>query len=192
MSPELKLASRPDESEGDFRARIQHAGREGRDEAVEALRKKYAPKLVALQEKIRRAQQATERESSQATQQGLQVAISLGATVLGALLGRKAVSATTLGRATTAARGAGRAMKEAQDVSRAKETVESLQQALADLETELKAETEAVAAKSDPGRAPLETLALKPTKQNITVRLVTAGLGAPRRDAQGALVPAWE
>ena len=192
LSPDLKLLSRPDESEGDFRARIQHAGREGRDEAVEALRKKYAPKLAGLQEKIRRAQQATERESSQATQQGLQVAISLGATVLGALLGRKAVSATTLGRATTAARGAGRAMKEAQDVSRARETVESLQQALADLEAELKAETEAVAAKTDPGRAPLETLALKPTKQNITVRLVALAWAPHRRDAQGALVPAWE
>jgi hypothetical protein len=192
LSPDLKLQSRPDESEGDFRARIQHAGREGRDEAVEALRKKYAPKLAVLQEKIRRAQQATERESSQATQQGLQVAISLGATVLGALLGRKAVSATTLGRATTAARGAGRAMKEAQDVSRARETVESLQQAFADLEAELKAETEAVAAKTDPGRAPLETLALKPTKQNITVRLVALAWAPHRRDAQGTLVPAWE
>ena len=133
-----------------------------------------------------------ERESGQATQQGLQVAISLGATVLGALLGRKAVSATTLGRATTAARGAGRTMKEAQDVSRARETVESLQQALTDLETELKAETGAVAAKSDPGQAPLETLALKPAKQNITVRLVTLAWAPHRRDSQGALVPAWE
>ena len=192
VSADLKLVSRPDESEGDFRVRIQHAGREGRDEALEALRKKYAPKVAVLQEKIRRAQQAVERESGQATQQGLQVAISLGATVLGALLGRKAVSATTLGRATTAARGAGRTMKEAQDVSRARETVESLQQALADLETELKAETEAVAAKSDPGQAPLETLALKPTKQNITVRLVTLAWAPHRRDSQGALVPAWE
>jgi hypothetical protein len=192
VSPELKLVSRPDESEGDFRARIQHAGREERDETVDALRKKYAPKVAVLQEKIRRAQQAVERESGQATQQGLQVAISLGATVLGALLGRKAVSATTLGRATTAARGAGRTMKEAQDVSRARETVESLQQALADLEAELKVETEAVAAKSDPGQAPLETLALKPAKQNITVRLVTLAWAPHRRDSQGALVPAWE
>jgi hypothetical protein len=192
VSPELELVSRPDESEGDFRARIQHAGREGRDEAVEALRKKYAPKQAALEEKFRRAQQAAERESGQATQQGLQVAISLGATVLGAFLGRKAVSATTLGRATTAARGAGRAMKEAQDVSRARETVESVQQARAELDAELKTEIEAVAAKSDPGRAPLETLALKPTKQNITVRLVALAWAPHRRDAQGALVPAWE
>jgi hypothetical protein len=192
VSPDLKLVSRPDESEAEFRARIQHAGREGRDEAVEALRKKYAPKVAVLQEKIRRAQQAVERESGQATQQGLQVAISLGATVLGALLGRKAVSATTLGRATTAARGAGRTMKEAQDVSRARETVQSLQQALADLEAELKTETEAVAAKTDPGRAPLETFALKPTKQNIAVRLVTLAWAPHRRESHGALVPAWE
>ena len=193
IRPELELTSRPDESEGDFRARIQHAGREKCDEAKEAFRKKYATKRAALEEKIRRARQATERESSQATQQGLQVAISLGATVLGALLGRKAVSATTLGRATTAARGAGRAMKEAQDVARAKETVESLEQALADLDAELTAELDIVTAKMEPGGgAPLETLALKPTKQNIAVRLVTLAWAPHRRDPQGALVPAWE
>ncbi len=58
---------------------------------------------------------------------GLQVAISIGATVIGAFLGRKAISATTLGRATTAARGAGRVLKERQDVGRAQETVEALQ-----------------------------------------------------------------
>ena len=111
----------------------------------------------------------------------------------GALLGRKAVSATTLGRATTAARGAGRAMKEAQDVTRAKETVESFEQALADLEAELTAELEAVTATTERGGgAPLETLALKPTKQNIAVRLVTLAWAPHRRDPQGALVPAWE
>jgi Sec-independent protein translocase protein TatA len=133
-----------------------------------------------------------ERESGQATQQGLQVAISLGATVLGAFLGRKAVSATTLGRATTAARGAGRAMKEAQDVSRAKEGVESLQQQLADLDAEFKRESDTVAAQMDPAQQPLEPLSLKPTKANIAVKVVTLAWAPQRRDAAGALVPAWE
>ena len=191
-SPALKQLSRPGESEGDFRARIQHAAREGRDAAVERLRQKYAPKLAALQERIRRAQQAVEREQGQATQHGLQVAISLGATVLGAFLGRKAVSATTLGRATTAARGAGRTMKEAQDVSRAKESAESLQEQLADMEAEFTRETEALAAKTDAGRETLETVSLKPTKSNVTVKLLALAWAPYRRDAHGASVPAWE
>jgi len=191
-SPALKQLSRPGESEGDFRARIQHAAREGRDAAVERLRQKYAPKLAALQERIRRAQQAVEREQGQATQHGLQVAISVGATLLGAFLGRKAVSATTLGRATTAARGAGRTMKEAQDVSRAKESVESLQQQLADLEAEFTRESDALAAKIDAGHETLETVSLKPTKSNVSVKLLALAWAPYRRDAQGASVPAWE
>ena len=79
-------------------------------------------KLATLDDKIRRAEQAVERESAQATQQKLQTAVSMGATVLGALFGRKAFSTSTLGRATTAARGMGRTMKESQDIGRARET----------------------------------------------------------------------
>ncbi len=86
---------------------------------MDALRQKYAARLAQLQNQLQRAQAARERESSQATAQKLQTAISFGATLLGAFMGRKAVSATTLGRATTAARGVGRTMKEAEDVKRA-------------------------------------------------------------------------
>ena len=51
VSPSTGECSNPDESERDFRTRVQHKGREVRDEAVEALRKKYAPKQAALQER---------------------------------------------------------------------------------------------------------------------------------------------
>ena len=91
------------------------------------MRQKYAAKIAALDEKLRRAQQAVDRESEQASAQKIQTAVSFGATVLGALLGRKAISATTLGRATTAARGVGRTMKESQDIARAKESVEAVE-----------------------------------------------------------------
>jgi hypothetical protein len=51
-------------------------------------------------------QEPQTRETGQAKQQYVQTAISVGATLLGALLGRKTVSTSALGRATTAARGA--------------------------------------------------------------------------------------
>ena len=186
-----KAYSKPGESERDFRARIDHGGREDRDAAVTKLREKYAPKLAALQERIRRAEAAVSRESEQVTQQGLQTAISIGATVLGAFLGRKAVSATTLGRATTAARGASKTAKEYQDVGRAKETVAALQGQLADLEAQFKAETDTLAAKIDPTAVPLETVTLRPTRSNVTVRLVALGWVPGWRDARGAITPAW-
>ncbi len=118
-APALKLLSEPGESERDFRIRTQQTTRELRDGAVETLRARFAPKVARLTEKRRKAQEVVEREQQQVGQQKLQTAVSLGATMLGALMGRRAVSLSTLGRATTAARGVGRSMKEAQDVERA-------------------------------------------------------------------------
>ena len=57
------------------------------------------------------------RESEQVSQQRLQTAISMGATLVGALFGRKSMSAS-IGRATTTARGVGRTMREREDVER--------------------------------------------------------------------------
>ena len=90
------------------------------------------------------------RESEQATQSQLQTAISVGATLFGALLGRKAVTTSTLGRATTAARGAGRVLKERQDVGRAQENLEALRQQLADLEAQFERDAETEASATDP------------------------------------------
>jgi hypothetical protein len=190
-SPRLKAFSQPGESEADFRARIGHTGREKRDQALETLRRKYASKISSLQEKIRRAEQAVERESEQVTQSGVQVAISFGATLLGAMLGRKAVSATTLGRATTAARGAGRVMKERQDVGRAKENVETYKQELADLDAQMKQEADTLAAAADASSEPLETVSVRPTKQNVSVKLLALAWAPAWRDGQGHITDAW-
>ena len=171
-APDAGVVSKPGESEGDFRVRLQATAREQRDAAMEAIRQKYAAKMTALQDRIRRAEDAVARESGQASAQKLQTAISFGATLLGAFMGRKAVNASSIGRATTAARGVGRSMKEAQDVKRAGETVQELQAQLADLEQQVQAEMQAVAAKYDTGALALQTVSLKPKKTQITVQLV--------------------
>jgi hypothetical protein len=172
-SPSSGEGSKPGESEADFRVRLQQGFRERRDEAAEKLKAKYAPKLAALQERLRRAQQTVAREKQEATQAGIQTAISVGATVLGALFGRKTVSATTIGKATTAARGAGRTVKQAGDVGRAEETTEAISQQILDLDGQLQAELAAVEAAADPAAEKLEALALRPKKTDITVRRVT-------------------
>ena len=113
--------------------------REARDAAVEKLRAKYAPKLRRAEEKVRNAEQVIEREGGQAQTAKVQTAVSVGATVLGALFGRK-LGVGTVGRATTAARGAARAMEQQQDVKRAKEDHAAAVEELARLEEELRAE----------------------------------------------------
>jgi len=190
-SPSTKEVSKPDESERDFRVRLQQSGREARDKQSDSLRQKYAPKIAALQDRIRRAGQMVERQQAESRSSQMQAAISVGASILGAFLGRKTVSATNIGRATTAIRGAGRAIKESKDVGQAEENVSALQQQLTDLEAQFKTETDVLAAATDPLNEKLETISLKPTKANIAVKLVALAWTPHWRDSGNATVPAW-
>jgi hypothetical protein len=190
-SPSLEVASNPGESERDFRVRLQQRAREQRDEAAEKLRQKYAPKMAALAEKKRRAEQTVEREAEQAKGQKLQTAISFGATLLSSFMGRKAVSLSTLGRATTAARGVSRSMKEAEDVGRAQESVEAINQQITDLDAQFKAETDSLES-NDVQTEQLETISLKPKKSNISVKLLTLAWAPYWHDAEGQAVSGWE
>lgn len=179
------------ELERDFRVRLQQSARERRDEAVEKLRQKYAPKIASLQERVRRAQQAVDREAEQAKHQQVQTVISVGATLLGAFTGRKAISASTLGRATTAARGASRSMKEQQDITRAKDTLETLQQQLVDLEAEFSTETAELQTKLDPLTEALDTISIRPKKKDINVQLVALAWAPHWAGAGGEATPAY-
>ncbi len=185
------VLSQPGESEADFRARRRLEAREGRDQAVEKLRRKYAAKLTSLQDRLRRAEHAVDREQEQARQQKTQTAISFGATVLGAFVGRKALSATTLGRATTAARGVSRSAKEQEDVRRAESNLEAMRKRLADLEGDLEAEVGVIEAEYGGEDETLEQVSVAVTKPKISVQLVALAWAPHVSDAAGNLTPAW-
>ena len=171
-SPKFGHISAIGESEGDFRVRLQLAARERRDQVVHALRAKYEPKFSTLNERIRRAEQAIEREAAQARSAKLSTAVSVASTLLGALFGRKAISASTVGRAGTSIRGATRALEQSQDVARAGETADALRQQLADLEARFQDELAQVESANDPTLEVFETLELKPKKGDVLVKLV--------------------
>ncbi|HEX6532855.1 MAG TPA: ATP-binding protein [Nitrospira sp.] len=190
-SPSTAQLSNPGESERDFRLRLQQSGREQRDKEGDSLRKKYAPKIAGLQERIRRAEQQKEKQQTEARSSQMQAAISVGASILGAFLGRKTISAANIGRATTAIRGAGRVLKESQDVGLAQENVAALQQQLTDLEAQFKAESETLVAANDPLQERLERVSLKPAKTNITVKVVLLAWTPQWRSSSGSMVPAW-
>jgi hypothetical protein len=171
-SPSLGLVSKPGESERDFRVRLQQSAREARDAQVAALRQKYAPKMQALLERQRKAEQAVAREQEQVASSRLQTGISLATTVFGAMFGRKTLSASTLGRATTAARGVGRSMKESQDVGRAQENVTAAQAQMQELETSLQADIAATEAAHGSSAETFDTLILKPKRTGVQVTLV--------------------
>jgi hypothetical protein len=189
---DLDSYSTPGESERDFRVRLQHAAREERDAQAAKLREQFQPKVAALEERIRKAEQAVERQRAQSRSSIWGTVVSVGSTILGGFLGRKRISAATISKATTAARGASRVAQKAADVGRAKENVEALQQQLADLEARFKEELDGLDKKVDPTTIALETKTVKPKKANITVRTVALAW-APYWQSPGAdAVPAWQ
>ncbi|HNI17421.1 MAG TPA: ATP-binding protein [Nitrospira sp.] len=190
-SPTSNTLSKPGESERDFRVRLQQVGREERDRLSDELRKKYAPKITTLRDRVRRAEQAREKQQNESRSSQVQAVISVGASILGAFLGRKTLSATNIGRATTAIRSAGRVMKESQEVGHAEENVATLQQQLTDLEAQFKSESDALMAATDPLTEKLDQISLKPTKSNIIVKLVGLAWVPAWRGADGTSAPAW-
>jgi hypothetical protein len=171
----LKLTSRAGETERDFRIRAQNAQREARDQEVEDVRRRFAEKRARLEEKLRRAGQGVSREQEQASAAKVQTAVSMGATVLGALFGRKTFSASTLGRATTAARGVGRASKEQDDVKRAEQNVEVARKALEELDAAIEEEVRAIAARYDAAASAIDTLSIVPKRGQVLVQSVALG-----------------
>jgi hypothetical protein len=189
-SPASGVVSKPGEAERDFRIRLQTAAREKRDAVVEKVRGTYAPRIARLEERIRAAEAAVAREQAQSTQQSLQTAVSIGATILGAFLGRKAVSAASLGRATTAVRGAGRVMKEREDVGRAAENVQALAAQRDEQQRAMDDEIARVQAAVDPLTEQLESVSLAPKKKDVAVSTVALAWVPYRRDERGGIAPA--
>jgi len=171
-SPSLGQISEPSETEKDFRIRLERLAREERDLQVEKLREKFAPKLARIQEQIRRAQQTLEREEEQSKGQTLQSVITIGSSMLGALFGRKILSATNARKAGTAARSVSRIGKERSDVQRAEETLEARKADLAALEAELESSIEESRSAVDPLNEVFEEVSIRPKKSSIDVRLL--------------------
>ncbi len=182
-----KLVSALGEDEGAFRGRLADLVREERDRAIEKLRQKYAPKLATLEDRVGRAQEKVEREAEQYADKRNQAALSFGASVIGALFGRKLASATNVGRAASTIRGASRAARERGDIARAEERAEDVAQQLADLEAELKSELAAAEREAEARVIELEPLRISATKSDLAIETLALAWAPAEQGPGGEL-----
>lgn len=187
----FKAYSELGQSEGDFRVRLRELARERRDEELEAMRDKYAPKLAALRERIREAEQRVEVEKDDLKTSGISAAASVGATILGALLGRKKVSATSVRSAGTALGRSSRTAKAKSDVRRAREDLAALERKLADLEREFEEKLAEVRAEYDGGPIEVEEITVRPRKTDMSSATVAFAWAPYRVTASGRAEPAF-
>ncbi|MEX0715821.1 MAG: DUF87 domain-containing protein [Planctomycetaceae bacterium] len=190
-APRLKTYSDPDEAEGDFVSRLRHRVREERDLEIEKLKRKFAPKAARLEDRIRRAGQRVEVEKSQASNATTSAVITFGATLLGALFGRKVASATNVSKSATSVRSAGRAVQQRGDIGRAEENVKALRTELAELEAELERETDRIRDDYSLDSIAVESYAVPPRKSDISIEQTALAWLPYRVDAAGIAEPAW-
>ncbi|RPI01309.1 MAG: DUF87 domain-containing protein [Calditrichaeota bacterium] len=188
---DLEEVSLPDESERDFRIRLSQKGREQRDDRAEKLQAEFEKKIMALQMKQDRVEDRLEREKQQARQQTFNTAISVGATVLGAFLGRKIISRSSVSKASSAVRQAGRTMKESGDVRRVEDETRTLQAQIEELEAELQDKLNALPGSQGGNDLELTTLSVSPNKSLIVIQLLNFVWAPMIQDDQGRSAPAF-
>lgn len=182
-----KCYSEVGETQGAFRARLQELGNQERDRKAGLLRSRYEKKLERLQTRMQRAEQKITKESEQARTHKLDTAISFGTAVLGALLGRKTISATSAGRVGSAIRKAGRAREQASDVTRAKETLAAIQAEADELSAEFEAEIDQLDDAYDASSEELSVKKFAPKLTDIEVDIVAVGWEPHVRNKDGSL-----
>ena len=168
-APALGLRAEPGESRAAFVARVALAAREARDAAVEALEAKYAPKLTALDDKLRRAAAKVDAERADVSAETMNTAVTMGSAIFGALFGRKVLSSANVGRASSSVRAASRTAKARQDVARAEDAHAALEGQRAELEAELQAAAEALQAQHGDAERAIQELTVAPRKADTTI-----------------------
>jgi len=190
-SKKYRLTSDVNETEGDFRVRLQQLANEKRDQAVSKLRKRYESKATTLENRLLRAQQAIEREQQQSSKRKMDTAISFGTAILGAVLGRKRLTSASANRMGTAIRTAADARKQAGDVARAKVTAKKVRADLDKLGMALQADVDALDSSFDAQAEDLKEVLIKAKATDIHIPLVGL-LWMPYRDSgNGRLEKAW-
>src|SRR5690606_19552490 len=115
------------------------------------------------------AEERIQRERAQLSDRRMDAAVSIGTSLLGALFGRKRISATNIGRVGTAARRAGRIGREQDDVARAQASREAIEQKRADLERALESDIQTIQRELDAATIEIEEVQVAPRKSDIDV-----------------------
>jgi DNA-binding ferritin-like protein len=108
-----------------------------------------------------------ENQRAQAKSQKVQVAVSIGETLLSSFLGRKSST-----RATRSAREIARQRKEAKDQENAEDNLKALEKERAQLEKKFQSEINLNETKSNSLTEDLAKVFISPSKADVTVRLL--------------------
>ena len=155
-----KLESKVEESESDFKVRLQDMLNDKKEAEIEKLQIRFEKKEKTLLDRLSRAKARVEKEEADSTSSMIETGIA----VLGALFGR--TSPTKIGRAF---KKGSNILKERGDISRAEERMASIQADIEALEYEFEDAIDALSEKYSVENCEIETYRMKPRKTDIDV-----------------------
>jgi hypothetical protein len=171
----LKLQSRPGETEVQFRQRLADVLRQKKEQEADKIKERYGKKQRQLEARLAKADARVDKEKADVKARGIDTALSIGATIFGALFGRKTLSMSNASRTVRSARGAGRVLKEQGDVHRAQEAAALILEDIDSLARELQEKLSESAERFEPEKFVPETVNITPRHSdiyNLQLRLV--------------------
>ncbi len=167
--PIIKEYAPAGSTEIEARNHFKHSAREALDRETEQLRDKYAEKMKAVNAKISSAQERVDREAEQYDQAKMSSMISVGASILGAFMGKKIASRTNVSKVSTAARSASRTAQQRSDVVRAEESLKQYAMDMQNLDAELNEDLQILGKKYRVDDWELEALEISLRKSDLKV-----------------------
>ena len=163
----LKLHSRPGETEAQFTTRLMDRLRIKKETEADKIKERYAKKQHQLEARLDKAYARVDKEKGDVKARGIDTALSIGATIFGALFGRKTLSVTNANRTVRSARGAGRVFKEQGDVKRAEDAVARIVEDIDALALELQEKLSESAQRFSADNYPVDTVNITPRHSDI-------------------------
>lgn len=175
-SPALKVYSHANESERDFRARLERSAREARDAEVDDVTRRFQKRLDDMADKLDRAETTLASKRANAEARSRETVVSVGESILGMFLGRRssrvASSAMSKHRQQTHAR---------MEAQKAEEAVAAIRADIAALEEELRREAQAIRDRWAEALSAFEEVRVTPRRADVDVQMLAL-----------AWAPVWE
>lgn len=165
-NPATSLYSEPGEDERAFHLRVNQAARELRDADVDQLEERYESKLKTLEERLRNAWVALDKQEANARLRKQDALLSAGETVFNLFSGRRR-------SLSAAARKVSQISTSKASIDAAEGKVDVLEKDIEELKQELKTETQDIVDRWEAMLNNFEEVAIKPRRTDIEVTLFT-------------------
>ena len=173
--PALKIHGQPGETTVQLQKRVADLLRETKEINAEKIKERYRKKQRQLETRLEKAYARVDKEKDDVRARGVDTALSIGATIFGALFGRKTLSVTNANRTVRSVRSAGRVLKEQGDVQRAEQAITLIEDDLDALALELQEKLAELSEKYKPENYTVETIYITPRHTdiyNLRLRLI--------------------